>query len=111
MDEHVFAGLALDESKAFAGIKPLYCSLFFQLCISFLFELFVSFHVPQGKKRGTAGVDLQPLQKSKGFYKNNKRRPILSHLYDPVYVYFKLRDVNGVLSALYLAFIAFLILK
>jgi hypothetical protein len=27
--EHIFAGLALDESKAFAGVKPLYGSLFF----------------------------------------------------------------------------------
>jgi hypothetical protein len=29
MDENVLAALALDESKAFAGVKPLYCSLFF----------------------------------------------------------------------------------
>jgi hypothetical protein len=27
--EYVFAGLALDESKALAGVKPLYGSLFF----------------------------------------------------------------------------------
>jgi hypothetical protein len=29
MDENVLAALALDESKAFAGVKPLHCSLFF----------------------------------------------------------------------------------
>jgi len=29
VDENVLAGLALDKSEAFAGIKPLYCSLFF----------------------------------------------------------------------------------
>src|ERR1700692_1955815 len=29
MDEHVLAGLALDEPVAFAGIAPLHCSLFF----------------------------------------------------------------------------------
>ena len=37
VDENVLAGLALDESKALASIEPLYCSLFFQLCVSFLF--------------------------------------------------------------------------
>ena len=31
VDENVLSGLALDESKAFAGIEPLYCSLFSQL--------------------------------------------------------------------------------
>ena len=34
MDENVLPGLALDESKAFAGVEPLHCSLFF---IHFLF--------------------------------------------------------------------------
>jgi hypothetical protein len=29
MDENVFSGLALDETKALASIKPLHCSLFF----------------------------------------------------------------------------------
>jgi hypothetical protein len=28
MNENVLAGLALDESKSFGGIEPLYCSLF-----------------------------------------------------------------------------------
>jgi ABC-type branched-subunit amino acid transport system permease subunit len=35
VDENVFAGLALDESVAFAGIEPLHCSLFFH-GVSFL---------------------------------------------------------------------------
>lgn len=34
--ENVLAGLALDESKALARVKPLHCSLFSQLCFSFL---------------------------------------------------------------------------
>jgi hypothetical protein len=29
MHEYIFAGLALDESKALAGVKPFYGSLFF----------------------------------------------------------------------------------
>jgi len=37
MDENVLAALALDETKAFAGVKPLYCSLFFQ--VVFLFQI------------------------------------------------------------------------
>jgi len=53
MDENVLAGLALDESKSLAGIEPLHCSLFFQLCFSFLFELFGAvFHRLQSKKEG-----------------------------------------------------------
>jgi hypothetical protein len=37
MDENVLAALALDETKALAGVKPLYCTLFFQDV--FLFKL------------------------------------------------------------------------
>jgi hypothetical protein len=33
MDENVLAALALDKSKALAGIKPLHCSLFFHRCV------------------------------------------------------------------------------
>jgi hypothetical protein len=40
VDENVLAGLALDESESLAGIEPLNCSLFSQLCFSFLFKLF-----------------------------------------------------------------------
>jgi hypothetical protein len=39
MDEHIFAGLALDESVALAGVEPLHCSLFFHcyyLTLSYL---------------------------------------------------------------------------
>ena len=34
MYEYIFAALALDESKALAGIKPLHCSLFFTHCVT-----------------------------------------------------------------------------
>jgi hypothetical protein len=51
VDKNVLAGLALDESKTLTGIEPLYCSLFFQLCFSFLFGLFGAFHRLQHKKR------------------------------------------------------------
>jgi hypothetical protein len=37
MDENILAGLPLDKSKPLACIKPLYCSLFFQLL--FLFSI------------------------------------------------------------------------
>jgi hypothetical protein len=37
MDENVLSTLALDESKALAGIEPLHCTLFFTHCFySFL---------------------------------------------------------------------------
>ena len=39
MDEYILAGLALDESVAFAGVEPLDCSLFFHcyyLALSYL---------------------------------------------------------------------------
>jgi len=35
MDEDVLAALALDETKALAGVKPLYCTLFFHKCVLF----------------------------------------------------------------------------
>jgi hypothetical protein len=43
MDENVFPGLALNESKSFTGIEPLHCSLFSQLRVSFLSGLFGAF--------------------------------------------------------------------
>ena len=53
MDENVLSRLALDEPKALAGIEPLDCSLFSQLCFSFLFELFAAIsHRLQAKKMG-----------------------------------------------------------
>ena len=78
VDENVLAGLALDESKSLAGIEPLYCSLFFQLCISFLFELFDAVsHRLQPKKRGCKCGLAAPSSILK-VYKSNKRNTIVS---------------------------------
>jgi hypothetical protein len=52
VDENVLAGLALDEPKSLTGIEPLYCSLFFQPCFSFLCELFGAFPSPPAQKKG-----------------------------------------------------------
>jgi|SRR5579875_2070988 len=53
VDENVLAGLALDESEALTAVEPLNGSLFFQLCFSFLFELFGAFPPPLAQqKRG-----------------------------------------------------------
>ena len=35
MDEDVLAALALDETKALASVKPLYCTLFFHRSVPF----------------------------------------------------------------------------
>ena len=67
VDENVLAGLALDESKALAGIKPLYCSLFFQLCFSFLFELFGAVPTASSQKKGLQVWTCSPFNNSKGF--------------------------------------------
>jgi hypothetical protein len=61
MDENVLAGLALDEPKTLTRIEPLNCSLFFQLCISFLLSYLVPYHSLQRKQKKAASVDLQPL--------------------------------------------------
>jgi hypothetical protein len=46
MDENVLAALALDETKSFAGVKPLYCTLFFHRCFPFqIIELSDAFFV------------------------------------------------------------------
>jgi hypothetical protein len=34
MNEHIFSTLALDETEALAGVKPLHCSLFFTHCFT-----------------------------------------------------------------------------
>jgi hypothetical protein len=34
MHEHIFSTLALDETEALAGVKPLHCSLFFTHCFT-----------------------------------------------------------------------------
>ena len=56
MDENVLAALALDETKAFAGVKPLDCTLFFHRCVplnkkSYLMHCFSGCHF-----RGKPGV-------------------------------------------------------
>jgi hypothetical protein len=35
MNENIFSTLALDETEALAGVKPLHCSLFFTHCLLF----------------------------------------------------------------------------
>jgi hypothetical protein len=78
VDENVLAGLALDEPKSLAGIEPLYCSLFFQLCISFLFELFDAVsHRLQPKKRDCKCGLAAPSSILK-VYKSNKRELSIS---------------------------------
>jgi hypothetical protein len=54
MDENVLSGLALDEAKAFAGIKPLHGSLFFVHLLDSLFNLELSGATsrPLGTKKG-----------------------------------------------------------
>ena len=46
MHEHIGARLALNETEALAGVKPLYCSLFFQLCFLFLMGYLVPLERP-----------------------------------------------------------------
>jgi hypothetical protein len=78
MDKNVLATLALDESKTLARIEPLYSSLFFHFCFSFLFKLFgvLSFSAKQKKDYKCELAVLS--YKSKGFYKSNKRTYTLS---------------------------------
>jgi hypothetical protein len=49
MDENIFAILALNKPKSFCGVKPLYCSCFFQ--DDSLFDLFLDVSI----EGGTAG--------------------------------------------------------
>ena len=67
VDENVLAGLALDEPKTLTRIEPLYCSLFFQLCFSFLLSYLVLFHRLQHNKKGLQVWTCSPSIKSKGF--------------------------------------------
>jgi hypothetical protein len=83
VDENVLAGLALDESKALAGVKPLNCSLFFQLCFSFLSSYLVLFsHRLQAKKEGCK-CGLAALQRFQRLYKSNKRNSSVARLRAP----------------------------
>ena len=43
MDEDILAGLALDESVAFAGVEPLHCSLFFHFLNYLSFKSYLRF--------------------------------------------------------------------
>ena len=72
MDENVLAALALDESKALAGVKPLHCSLFFHRCVSFKDKsyLMLFFRRPL---RGTGRLSLIPDTAVKRV--GNKKRP------------------------------------
>lgn len=77
MDENVLAGLPLDESKSLAGVKPLYCSLFFQLCFSLLCELFgASFPLPLAKKKPHVWAR-GAFSQSKGFHRATNAKPLL----------------------------------
>ena len=51
MHEDIGARLALNESETFAGVKPLYCSLFFQLCFLFLMGYLVPLERPSAKNK------------------------------------------------------------
>jgi hypothetical protein len=84
VDENVLAGLALDESKALTSVEPLYGSLFFQLCFSFLIELFGAFPPPLAQqKKGLQVWTCSPSIKSKGFTRATNA-PSLWHGFDPV---------------------------
>src|ERR1700704_4410095 len=54
MHEHIGACLALNETEAFASVKPLYCSLFFQLCFLFFNGLFAATRTPFSQKQKKA---------------------------------------------------------
>jgi len=60
MYEYIFPGLTLDETKAFAGVEPLHCSLFFAHFV-ILFSL-KSYLVPRKPELGFQGLYLQTLR-------------------------------------------------
>ena len=61
MHEHIGARLALNESEAFTGVKPLYCSLFFQLCFLFLMGYLVPLALQPKTKKAASCMNSQPL--------------------------------------------------
>ncbi len=87
MYEDVLAGLALDEPVAFAGVEPLYCSLFFHFyssCLSYL-VLLVPLWVPLARKNKKLQVyPCSPVERVKRNHKSIKRNDILSHTTAPV---------------------------
>jgi len=86
MDEYVLTALALDESKALAGVKPLHCSLFFaHFCVSFqdlsylvLRYVLAAFRAVQNKK--AARVTLRTFYEFQRRYKSNKRNKTVPRL-------------------------------
>jgi len=48
MDENVLSALALDEAKALAGVKPLYCTLFFHRSVPFHLKAIWCTLLPEG---------------------------------------------------------------
>ena len=91
MDKNVLAGLALDESKAFTGIKPFHCSLFshcYYLKLSYLCFEFrtgtVATHGPRptlDKKRGWVIRDRSRQKKPRQQQTQihfTKKKPLLS---------------------------------
>ena len=86
MDENVLTALALDESKALAGVKPLHCSLFFaHCCVSFqdlsylvLRYVLAAFRAVQNKK--AARVTLRTFYEFQRRYKSNKRNKTVPRL-------------------------------
>jgi len=56
MDENVLAALALDETKALAGVKPLYCTLFFHKCFLFQIKSYLVHSFSGDHFRGEPGV-------------------------------------------------------
>ena len=66
VDENVLAGLALDETEALAGVKPLYCSLFFHFFFPFLSsKLFVPLALQPYNKKGREFEVAAPLNNLK----------------------------------------------
>jgi hypothetical protein len=75
MDENVLAALALDESKALAGVKPLHCTLFFHKNIPFQIKSYLM-HSFSGCSffRGAGRLSLI-LQDTAVKRERNKKRP------------------------------------
>ena len=95
MYEYIFPGLALDEAKALAGVKPLHGSLFFAHFVFLISFLKLSGALPAnplaetalfgcvlwirsaGTKKGRK-FDLATASQNQRRYKSNKRKPTIS---------------------------------
>src|ERR1700687_1188732 len=93
MDKYVLAGLALDESVAFAGIEPLHCSLLFHFYYLALSYLRFSYRPARLAGRGAGprlplarrykwpqGWTCSPVERVKRNHKSNKRKAILPNM-------------------------------